>query len=802
MKKFILLILSIFLFSTTYASVEDDSIIKELENKEIKELQIDFKLKKFKSCEDMSSVIEKYIKTYWKYNKKRYIWPVLYKTMDIDEVVEENIAFDSLAPVIEKKSFVNTWWEKDKDYSKTNTQVEWVDESDIIKTDGDYIYYYNSTKKYVYIIDAKDSKNLKIIKKLKLPKYFYNPVLYVDNNKLVILSSGYSNRSFKWYYINRNDKTYVVIFDIKDKNKIKLDKIFISDGRLSKSRKIGNYLYVISTNYFSIPYYTFKSENDIKITPKSILSKKLDISKVDDINKANLKIKWKILPYKISAWNIAKCNEIEYVLPDEETLKKYNFNPSYNIITTIDLSDTSNEAKTKVIAGSNTELYMSTKNMYLTENMYMSYNYKCPANARCIMPFYYWGSENTLIHKLSIYKDNINYITSNIIPWRPLNQYSMDEKNGKFRIITTTNRWSSKSNTSHTDLYILDENLRLYSSLTNLWEGENFQSSRFMRDKLFLVTFKQIDPLFVIDLSDQKNPKIIGELKIPGYSRYLHPYDENHLIGLGYDTYENKWWGTRNGWLKIDLYEVNYNKKVKSVFVDCEKFSYNECPSSCVKNPCASACGPEAEICTMQCVQKCENPKEKKDENKDYIEVKQLYSLVLGDSGSRTEAIDNPRMFMWNTNKKLLLLPATLYKNESKDSYKHIDFFQGLVAINIDKNSGIKEKYRITHIDTSWLEEQRKKDCERYLKPKTETKCRKLIDWTEYCPPKTTSYVPEYCFADSPIWAYIAARYWNFRDKFIKRALWIEDNVFAISDIKVTEHDIDTWKQKTEVYMK
>jgi inhibitor of cysteine peptidase len=62
-----------------------------------------------------------------------------------------------------------------------------------------------------------------------------------------------------------------------------------------------------------------------------------------------------------------------------------------------------------------------------------------------------------------------------------------------------------------------------------------------MDDKLFLVTFKQIDPLFVIDLADQKNPKIIGELKIPGYSRYLHPYDENHLIGLGYDTYTNKW---------------------------------------------------------------------------------------------------------------------------------------------------------------------------------------------------------------------------------------------------------------------
>jgi len=798
MKKLIFLILSFFIFSNTYAEIEDDSILKELNNQEKKELQFDFKLKKFKSCEDMTSVIEKYIKTYWKYHKKMYPEPI-YEPLGWGIIMREESAIQTIWKSIEKwLSIINS----SDNYSKTNVQVEWVDESDIIKTDWKYIYYYNFDKKYVYIIDARDPKNLKIIRKIKIPKYFYIPSLYIDNNKLVILASGSSNNNHNNYYINRKIKTYIVVFDISDKNNIKLDKIFISDWVLKESRKIGDYLYVVSTNRFNIPYYSFKSEDDIKITANSILPKKLDIFKVNNKKDANLKVKWKILPYHVSAGNVAKCNEIEYILPDEETLKKYDFNPSYNIITTIDLSNPNKESKIKVIAGSNNELYMSTKNMYLTERMYMPYNYKCPANARCIMPFYYWGTENTLIHKLSINKDLVSYKTSNIIPWRPLNQYSMDEKDDKFRIITTTNSWSSKTRTSHTDLYVLDENLKLYSSLTNIGEGERFQGARFMGDKLFLVTFKQIDPLFVIDLKNQKYPKIIWELKIPGYSKYLHPYDENHLIGLGYDTYENKWWGTRNGGLKIDLYEVNYDKKVKSVSVDCEKFSYNACPSSCVKNPCASACGPNAEICTMQCVQKCENPKKVWNENKDYIEIKQLYSLVLGDSGSKTEAMENPRMFMWNASKKLLLLPATLYKNESKDSYKHVDFFQWLIAVNIDKNKGIKEKYRITHINTKDLEEKRKKDCERYIKPQTETKCRKLIDWTEYCPPKTTSYVPEYCFADTPIWAYIAAKYWNFRNQFIERALWIGNNVFAISDIKVSEHDIDTGKEKTEVYMK
>ena len=132
----------------------------------------------------------------------------------------------------------------------------------------------------------------------------------------------------------------------------------------------------------------------------------------------------------------------------------------------------------------------------------------------------------------------------------------MDEKDGKFRIITS--QWSPDRSTN---LHILDENLGKYASLTGLGKDENFQSSRFIGDKLFLVTFQQIDPLFVIDLSRPQNPKVLGELKIPGYSTYLHPYDENHLIGLGYDTKTNQWGGTQNSGIKLDLYQINYDKK-------------------------------------------------------------------------------------------------------------------------------------------------------------------------------------------------------------------------------------------------
>ena len=754
MKK-ILFIILLFIFSNVWAySIEDDSIIKELENNSVqtKETNLDFHLKNFNSCNDLEQVIWKYIKDYWKNHKNRYLErPMIMYDVATTATVRKNENIQT-----KQLSVNNSWWKKD--FSKTNTQVNWVDEADIIKTDWDYIYYYNSkweynTNKYIYIIDAKDKNNLKIVKKIKTPTFFHNIKIFLKNDKLVILANWYSNHSYKNYWISRNQKTYVIVYNIKDKTQSILEKLYVVDWDLKQSRMIGKYLYVISNNYFHIPYYSFKKEEDIKIDINKIVPKKLDITKTKDKKRQNLKIKWKTYPFNIKAWNVAKCNEIEYVLPDTETLKKYDFRPSYNIISIINVEDSQAEVKTKVIAWNSSEIYMSLDNLYLTDRIYSPYNYKCPDSTKCIMPYYYWWTTNTLIHKLAISWNNLEYKTSNIIPWNPLNQYSMDEKDSLFRIITYTNRWNWKTDKSHSDLYILDKNLKLYSSIKNIWETEKFQSSRFIWDKLFLVTFKQIDPLFVIDLADQKNPKIIGELKIPGYSKYLHPYDENHLIGLGFDTYENKWWWTSNGWIKVDLYEVNYDKTDKN--------------------------------------------------NKDLIEVKQLQSLVFGDSGSYTDAMRNPRMFMWNKKKNLLLLPANLYKNESKDSYKHIDFFQGLIAINIEK-SWIKEKYRISHLNREWLEKKRQEECAKYLKQKEEKqKCRKLIDWTEYCPPKNSYYyIPNYCFADTTVWTYIAHQYWKFQNSFIQRALWIDNSSFAISNDKITSHNLDNWYKYFELKMK
>ncbi len=157
--------------------------------------------------------------------------------------------------------------------------------------------------------------------------------------------------------------------------------------------------------------------------------------------------------------------------------------------------------------------------------------------------------EKTIIHKISISGKNIEYQTNGEVPGHVLNQFSMDEYNGYFRIATTTGNWRAES-MNH--VYVLDSNLDIVGKVEDLAPGERIYSARFMGDKGYMVTFKQIDPLFVIDLKDPYNPKVLGYLKISGVSDYLHPYDENHVIGIGRDATEE---GRIQG-MKLSLFDI------------------------------------------------------------------------------------------------------------------------------------------------------------------------------------------------------------------------------------------------------
>jgi uncharacterized secreted protein with C-terminal beta-propeller domain len=162
----------------------------------------------------------------------------------------------------------------------------------------------------------------------------------------------------------------------------------------------------------------------------------------------------------------------------------------------------------------------------------------------------------TSITKIGIKEGTITFEANGTVPGYVLNQFSMDEHNGFFRVATTDHNWRSGS--SGNNVYVLNEDLEIIGELEGLAKDEEINSARFIDDRCYLVTFKKVDPLFTIDLSEPDNPIVLGKLKIPGYSDYLHPYDENTLIGVGKETVEAKegdfaWYQG----VKISLFDVS-----------------------------------------------------------------------------------------------------------------------------------------------------------------------------------------------------------------------------------------------------
>jgi inhibitor of cysteine peptidase len=678
MKKLIILLsLIALLFNmwVSFAQKEDNQIgdmLNDIKNdqdlKNVKTLNESFKFKTFNSCKDFNSVVWDYFKKYYKWSYSRW-WGILYNMLWDSMSVKSEVAVESSIPdtqwAVDSDESMNS---NSTDFSQTNIQVKWVDEPEIIKTDGKYIYYYNQKLSKIYIIssplDISTSKinldKVNIIKQINVPQNLTNIKMFLYTNKLTIIWDRYATNYDYESIVDNNSKTVVIVYDISDLSKLKLVKLYEAKWNYLDARMIKNELYLISNVYLR-PYYAFYKKwievVDPKISSYDILPSSIELSYTNDKSDQNLKIKWKTYPYNLDIEKI-DCNDVFYLLPSEDTMSKYNPQTSMAILSKIDIDNYSDNIETKTLFGDVSQIHMTEKSLYLTNNFYISYDFGCPIWAYCIMPYFrQW--ENSLIHKFDLewtWNNALNYNNSVIIPWLPLNQYSMSEDDDwYFRILTK--KWYPQLNTN---LFILDSQLKLYSKLTDIEIWEEFKSSRFMWDKLYLVTFKQIDPLFVIDLKDKLNPKILWELKIPWYSTYLHPYADmengiQYLIWLWYDTADNQWWWTTNAWLKIDLYKIDYNK---------------------VWN----------------------------------ISVEQLYTKTVWSKWSWSEALENPRMFVWNNKSKLLLMPTILqteeqsqsctiqydpsWKEVSKNCYPISTYktdFAGIKWFNIDKDKWITE---------------------------------------------------------------------------------------------------------------
>ncbi len=388
-------------------------------------------------------------------------------------------------------------------YSTTNIQVAGVDEADIVKNDGSYLYVasndYATNQNYIYILKA-DPQDPKTVARITLDENIYLAGMYLsqDSNKLIVIGSEYQvytldvmtpRQTMIYPYLNEV-RTFVNVYDVSNKVNPVQARNFTLSGSYFNSRMIGEYVYAV----VSQPAYIL--ENNALPLPTVYTDTAVS----------------EITPSKIYYSDSASYSDIANNYFTYTTFVGFNVNDNEEKLTNM-----------TVLMGGASTMYVSLNNIYVT------------------YPTWSEAGDFTSIYRVSVNKDSLAFETKGTVAGYVLNQYSMDEYNGNFRLATTSQNQQSSNN-----VYVLNMNLTIIGKLENLAITERIYSARFMGDKAYLVTFRQTDPFFVIDLSNPEAPTVAGELKIPGYSSYLHMYDQNHVIGLGME----------NTTVKLSLFDV------------------------------------------------------------------------------------------------------------------------------------------------------------------------------------------------------------------------------------------------------
>jgi inhibitor of cysteine peptidase len=489
-------------------------------------------------------------------------------------------------------------------YSTTNIQVEGVDEADIVKTDGEYIYVISNQS--VIILKAYPPTEAEILSQIK-----FNGTLkgvFISDDRLVAFEESspceiYPYTRLMPMEVSYGGRTSIRVYDIADRRNPTSTRNVTVDGSYFDSRMMGGYVYVIIEQpvYQSVWAQSGNSECSEVVLPKIYLNGRSE---------------------EVPATQIYYSN----VTDGFET---------YTDVFAINLKN-DNQAPTHktFLLGYTSTMYVSQNNIYLTFSDCGPY-----------------GTQKTIIHRLHVENGEIEYTASGEVAGYVLNQFSMDEYNEHFRIATTTGYVSAlEEATSQNHVYILDFNLRLVGKLDDLAPGEKIYSARFMGNRAYLVTFKKVDPLFVIDLTDPTAPRVLGQLNITGYSDYLQPYDETHIIGIGKETVDAE--DGNFAWyqgIKISLFDV-----------------------SDVTNP------------------------------------KQIDQYEIGDRGTDSPILSDHKALLFDKSKNLLVIPVTVAKIDPTKypngipPYAYGDFvWNGAYVFQISLQEGLVLKGKIIHIDNN-----------------------------------------------------------------------------------------------------
>ncbi len=567
---------------------------------------------------------------------------------------------------------------KSDDYSTTNLQVEGVDEADIVKTDGEYLYIISNGR--FIIADVRDPANIQIVSELKYydinnyqnnrnvpvelfldtEKKIASLVLYTYDGRLMEAFAGEpaekdtaepgvavdgDMRYYGGYYGEQN--VMVQVFDVSDPEKPVMKREFSQEGSIVSSRRVGDFIYLVTNKY--IYFYTDESGKT---------QDELVIPAVKDSASKNV---WEMLP-------------VDSILAIEDA--QYS---NFIVVTAIDTSSDAKSVSAKAILGGGQSIYASASDIYVASSRYTYDESKMDVTVNeagdTVVEKAAEGSDTvspdstissdikpadedveweifappayevfTDIYRFSAEGGKIDFDTAGVVPGYILNQFAMDEYKGYFRIATTTGEtWRTDEFTSMNNVYVLDNALKVKGKIEGLASTETIKSIRFLGDKAYMVTFRTTDPLFVLDLSDPSKPEVKGELKIPGYSEYLHPVSENILLGFGRDAVEENDQAIEKGF-KVSVFDVS-----------------------------------------------------------DINAPKEISTMIIGDRGTYSDVSYNHKALLFSAEKNIIGFPITIYEvpeSQDQDNWAYgIPTFSGYMILGLTGENKLIEKARISHIE-------------------------------------------------------------------------------------------------------
>lgn len=385
------------------------------------------------------------------------------------------------------------------DYSQTNVREAGVDEGDVVKTDGSYLYILKSSGS-VRIVDIRGTKMKEIaeIQPEKLNESIED--LYLDGDRLMLVTTGYESSMEEaesdMYTVNRYQYTALTVYDITEREHPEVTGRITQEGDYRQSRKNGDYVYLLTQYSPSLG----DSFEDSSVMPL-VNEQKLAISDV--------------------------------YLPDQTS------QPDYLVASGINIQDPENVISSKAIVSGAADFYMSSDNLFICNNNWND------------------GKSSTEILRFACEDGEITAGAMCELPGFLNDTFSLDEYQGYLRVLLTED-----SNGESNSLYILDADMQVTGAIRDLADGETIQSARFMGTIAYFVTFRQTDPLFCADLSDPDNPQILSELKLTGFSSYLHPYGDHLLLGVGYEAEEET--GSQTG-VKLSMFDISEPSQVEEL---------------------------------------------------------------------------------------------------------------------------------------------------------------------------------------------------------------------------------------------